>query len=46
MLFSEKNCCFYYENHKEHTNIFCVQNAEFWYVEACGTYNIYWVLKG
>jgi hypothetical protein len=26
------------ENHREHTNALCGQNAAFWYVKAGGTY--------
>jgi hypothetical protein len=28
----------YCENHTEHTNTLCGNNAEFWYVKAGGTY--------
>jgi hypothetical protein len=35
----------YCENHTEHTNTFCGQNAGFWYVKAGGTYNNHWALK-
>jgi hypothetical protein len=36
MLFGETVavCC---ENHTEHTNTLCGQNAEFWHIKACGT---------
>jgi hypothetical protein len=37
MLFGE-TVAVYCENHTEHTNIFCGQNVEFWYVKAGGTY--------
>jgi hypothetical protein len=37
MLFGEI-VAVYCENHKEHTNTLCGQNAEFWYVKAGGTY--------
>jgi hypothetical protein len=38
MLFG-KTVAVYYENHTEHTDTVCGQNAEFWYVKASGTYN-------
>jgi hypothetical protein len=47
MLFGETVavCC---ENHTEHINKFCEQNAEFQYVNAGGTYSYtnHWALKG
>jgi hypothetical protein len=45
MLFSE-TVAVYCENHTEHTNTLCGQNAEFCYVEVCGTYSNHWALKG
>jgi hypothetical protein len=45
MLFRE-TVAVYCENHMEHTNTPCGQNAEFWYVKAGGTYTNYWALKG
>jgi hypothetical protein len=38
MLFEETVavCC---ENHTEHTDTLCEQNAEFWYVKGGGTYD-------
>jgi hypothetical protein len=33
------------ENHMEHTNTLCGQNAEFWYVKAGGTYSDHCALK-
>jgi hypothetical protein len=38
----------YCENHKQHTNSLCGQNAEFWheYVKASGIYINHWALKG
>jgi hypothetical protein len=30
----------------EHVNTLCVQNAEFKYVKAGGTYSNHWALKG
>jgi hypothetical protein len=37
MLFGEI-VAVYWENHTEHTDALCGQNAEFWYVIAGGTY--------
>jgi hypothetical protein len=37
MLFGE-TVVVYCENHMEHINTLCGQNAEFWYVKAGGTY--------
>jgi hypothetical protein len=36
----------YCENHKEHTDILCEQNAGFWYtrIKAGGTYINHWAL--
>jgi hypothetical protein len=45
MLFGE-TVAVYCENHTEHTNTLCGQNAEFWYVKAGGTYSDHWALKG
>jgi hypothetical protein len=36
-------CC---ENHMEHKNILCGQNAEFWYVKTGGKYRNHSSLKG
>jgi hypothetical protein len=36
----------YCENHTEHTDTLCGQNAVLWYVKACGTYSEHWALKG
>jgi hypothetical protein len=38
MLFREI-IAVYYENHTEHINTLCGQNAKFWYVKSCGTYS-------
>jgi hypothetical protein len=38
MLFRE-TVDVYCENHMEHTDTLCGQNAEFWYVKAGGTYS-------
>jgi hypothetical protein len=45
MLFREiiAVCC---ENHTEHINTLCGQNAEFIDVKAGGTYSYHWTLKG
>jgi hypothetical protein len=40
MLFGE-TVAVYCENHTEHTNTLCGQNAEFQYVKASGTYTNY-----
>jgi hypothetical protein len=40
MLFRETSDD-YCENHTEHTNTLCGQNAEFWYVKAGGIYTLY-----
>jgi hypothetical protein len=45
MLFRE-TVAVYYENHREHTNTLCGQNAEFYYFKAGGTYSNHWALKG
>jgi hypothetical protein len=45
MLFGER-VAVYCENHTEHTDALCGQNAEFYYVKACGTYSNQWGLKG
>jgi hypothetical protein len=37
MLFGE-TVAFYCENHTEHTDTLCGQNAQFWCVKAGGTY--------
>jgi hypothetical protein len=44
MLFGER-VTVYCENHTEHTNTLCGQNAEFHYVKAGGTYIDQWALK-
>jgi hypothetical protein len=36
MLFRE-TVAVYCENHTEHTDTLCGQNAKFWYVKAAGT---------
>jgi hypothetical protein len=38
MLFGE-TVVVYCENHMEHTNTFCGQNVEFWYVKVGGIYS-------
>jgi hypothetical protein len=43
MLFGE-TVAVYCENHMEHTDIMCEQNAEF-YVQAGGIYSNHWALK-
>jgi hypothetical protein len=45
MLFGD-TAAVYCENHKEHTNTLCGQNAEFWYVKAGGAYSNHWALMG
>jgi hypothetical protein len=45
MLFGE-TVAVYCENHTEHTDTLCGQNAEFWGVKAGGKYSDHWVLKG
>jgi hypothetical protein len=45
MLFRE-TVAVYCENHTEHTNTLCGQNAEMFCVKADVTYNNYCVLKG
>jgi hypothetical protein len=45
MLFGE-TVAVYCENHTEHINTLCGQNAEFWYATAGGTYINHWALKG
>jgi hypothetical protein len=45
MLFRE-TVAVYCENHTEHTDTLCGQNAELWYVKAGGTYSNHWALKG
>jgi hypothetical protein len=37
MLFRE-TVAVYFENHTEHTDTLCGQNAEFWYFNLGGTY--------
>jgi hypothetical protein len=44
MLFGE-TVAVYYENHMEHINTLCGQNARFQYVNAAGTYINRWALK-
>jgi hypothetical protein len=43
MLFREK-IAVYCENRKEHTNILCGQNAEFWYGKGGDTHSNHWAL--
>jgi hypothetical protein len=45
MLFRE-TVAVYCENRTEHTDTFCGQNADFYYVKACGAYTDHWALKG
>jgi hypothetical protein len=45
MLFGE-TVAVYCENHTEHTDTLCGQNAECWYVKTGGTYSNQWGLKG
>jgi hypothetical protein len=45
MLFRE-TVAVYCENHTEHTNTFCGDNAEFYFVKASGTYSNHLNLKG
>jgi hypothetical protein len=45
MLFGEA-FALYCENHTQHTNTLCGQNAEFQYVTADGTYSNHRALKG
>jgi hypothetical protein len=45
MLFVER-VAVYCENHTEHTDTLCGQNAGFWYVKAGGTYSNHWTFKG
>jgi hypothetical protein len=35
----------YCENHIKHKNTLYGQNAEFWYIKACGIYGENWALK-
>jgi hypothetical protein len=44
MLFGE-TVAVYCENHTEHKNTLCGQNAEFWCVKAGGIYSNHWALK-
>jgi hypothetical protein len=44
MLFRE-TVAVYYENHTEHINTLCGQNAGFLYVKADGMYSNHWALK-
>jgi hypothetical protein len=44
MLFRE-TVAVYIENHTEHTNTLCGQNAEFWNVKAGGIHIYHWALK-
>jgi hypothetical protein len=41
MLFGE-TVAVYCENHTEHADTLCGQNAEFWCVKAGGTYSDHW----
>jgi hypothetical protein len=41
-----KRVSVYCENHKEHTDTLCGQNAEVWCVKAGDTYINHWALKG
>jgi hypothetical protein len=43
MLFGE-TVAVYCENHTDHTDTLCGQNAEFWCVNAGGTYSDHWGL--
>jgi hypothetical protein len=45
MLFGE-TVAVYWKNHKEHTDTLCGQRAEFWCVQAGGTYSNNSALKG
>jgi hypothetical protein len=45
MLFGE-TVAVHCENHMEHINSLCGQNAEIWYVKAGGIYSNHWPLKG
>jgi hypothetical protein len=45
MLFGE-TVLVYCENHTEHTDTLCGQNAEFWCVKAGGMCTNRWALKG
>jgi hypothetical protein len=45
MLFRE-TVTVYCENHTEHTNTLCGQNAEFWYVKVRGIYRNHSAVKG
>jgi hypothetical protein len=45
MLFRE-TVVVYYENHTEHTNTLCGQNAELLNIEAGGAYSHRYALKG
>jgi hypothetical protein len=44
MLFRE-TVDVYCENHTEHTDTLCKQDAEFWCVKAGGTYSNHWAFK-
>jgi hypothetical protein len=45
MLFGER-VAVYCENHTEHTDTLCGQNAEFGCVKAGGMYSDHWALNG
>jgi hypothetical protein len=45
MLFRE-TVAVYCENHTEHINTLCGQNAESWYAQTGGTYSNHWALMG
>jgi hypothetical protein len=46
LLFRER-VAVYCENHTEHINTQCGQNAEFWYIKySGGTYSDHWALEG
>jgi hypothetical protein len=45
MLFGE-TVAVYCENHTEHTDTLCGQNAEFWCVKAGVIYSDHWAIKG
>jgi hypothetical protein len=45
LMLSREELAVYCENHMEHNNTLCGQNAEFKYVKSCGTCSIHWALQ-
>jgi hypothetical protein len=46
LLLFRETVAVYCENHTEHINTLCGQNAEFCYVKADGKYGDHWALEG